>query len=236
MFFVSASTYTYSIDNSKFEPLTANDFWTVKNYSDNFLIQNPTFTSYLITYNSSNSEYTIHLSNAIGGTLGFYNTSSSRQFRLPFVFNSGSTLYRKDTYNAVTHNFTSGTVGSPPSYIAQSWINTQNPWPLNATVLYANYNFTYIYANTLEFNYLNTTYSWGSNDTYPTLYDLYIRLYPDFSPSVEDPYPTLTNFINIVIDRFLYITDFFVNSYLYLSIFVIFLFIFFIFLLKRRFY
>lgn len=88
--------------------------------------------------------------------------------------------------------------------------------------------------NIFTITYDGKTYTLPKNSNDKSFVPTLSQLYDYWYGEPPDSYPLLTDFFTLVIDRITYLSGYFVENYVYLSLFAIFIIITFIYLLKRR--
>lgn len=190
--------------------LINSDFFTIK---DN------------LSCSSSRPYYTIFYYNnsywAVCRNSSYFQLYSSSRYLFYFI-NSGVDYYKLVNGSVVT-------ASKPVDYIDLMYLST-DPVNMSAILYYSDNitNFLTPLNNTYYFTYNSVTYSFVSDQPFPSLYSIYLD-----NQSPSDPTPLLTQFFDITIDKLQLICDFITSSYIYLSIIVIFLIYFSILLLRR---
>lgn len=214
---VSAYTSNFNLNDELWEALDNVD--EIKVVADAYMINNPSYTSYIIYYSHSHNQsvkYIVYVRVA----WDFYISSNglqleaSRTLRCPYDFTTSTMSCSNNSDNYI----------SP--YIANEY-NTlgilYSSKPINIGVENSSVG------DVFNWTYNSDTYSITSNGTifFPSLTELHDIFFPPNNPSV------LESFVSLAIDKLSYICDFFTSDVIYLTIFAIFIFYYVIFLFRR---
>lgn len=216
-----ALTTSWEVSDTTFTTYN-NDISTLTNYANTYISNNPSYTTYYIIQNNVDNYYSIF----------FYSSSLDLKFPsyAPNYFN-----FYTYTVEECQYNF------SDLSLISCSTnYNTANG---SGNLLYS-YNYLFktngntniVNGCSYDFTITNNSnsYSFGQSSScvMPTI-EYLNDLWFSTPPIPPDPYPLLTSFFTITLEKLSVITEFISSNYLYLTPFVIFI-IYFVILMFRR--
>lgn len=209
---VSAQTYSYTIPTD-LTRLSSSDFDTIRS-----LISSQNISNYIVTYSiDTNPHYKVFKLNTNSLTSSIKN-SSYTIFQMTNPCNRYAISNDLSSITFKTNSCSSEFISLfPPYYTSPDYIVLSN----------MNLIFT-SYIDNVSYTYIDKVYTMPSSSDM-RLYTIY-DMYTDYN---TDPYPLLSDFFTITIDKLKALCSFFTSSYIYLSVFVILMLYFTILLIRR---
>ena len=215
---VKAADYTQEIDFS----LINNDFISLKNQVEDFINEDTSYSDYYYIFYDSDSSYKAYVF-----------SQYKWNFKLFTINSSGFRIDGVSYMNCIVL-----TLDSSPS--VESIVFNNFYFNSTKVLLYTNFENIEFYSGEALFTLGDQSFVFNSQseDRFFPLYNMYMNLYGEYSPSDNpvpvDNTPILTNFYTTVIEKINYLCGVIVGNYVYMSIFVIFILIILIELIFRR--
>lgn len=223
-----ADTFNIEVDSSHFDYFN-DDFYTFRDLLINKCSEDNSY--YYIFYNTSSKRLESYVFSSAYSLVKDRYYSSKNNFHIIY----GSSSYKK-------YYLSSGSLGLSGSgsgyqlYMIYDYSSSNSSFNYYLLLDSNNDNifFESMYGNNINLTYKTISYSISNRDKFPTLYEIYEKSLSISDPHLEEK-KVLSDFYTLVIDKLLYLTNFIVSNYIYLSIICVFLLIYIFSLIKRRF-